>query len=338
MYPVPLLRRAAKFGCPSRFMKYTLLTGCFCAALGSSILLGSDKVKPVPSVSTVSPTISQPGEPSRSLKRKVAIARFTNETNYGKSFLVDKDSNPIGKQAVDILSKKLLDTGKFVLLERADLEKINAELGLASSSQLKNTADYLIVGSITEFGRKIEGEVGVFTRKKKQTAYAKVTIRLVDVYTGQIIYAEDGSGEAFSEVKTAVGLGPTAGYDSTLNDKALDVAITNLASRVIENLLEKPWRAYVLAFADGNYVMTGGQKQGLKPGDLFDVFASGKKVRNPQTGTEIALPGKKVAQLKITGFAGDGSDEVSLASLVSGELPQSEDVTIYQNFYIQEPK
>ena len=51
----------------------------------------------------------------RTLKRKVAIARFTNETTYGRSFLVDKDSNPIGKQALDILSKKLLDTDKFIL-------------------------------------------------------------------------------------------------------------------------------------------------------------------------------------------------------------------------------
>jgi len=309
-----------------------------CVALSSALLSGSEPANSGNGKPAINPTLQQQGESSRSLKRKVAIARFTNETSYGKSFLVDKDANPIGKQAVDILSKKLLDTGKFILLERADLEKINAELGLASSSQLKNAADYLIVGSITEFGRKTEGNVGVFTRKKKQTAYAKVTIRLIDVYTGQIIYAEDGSGEAFSEVKTAVGLGPTADYDSTLNDKALDVAITNLASRVIQNLLEKPWRAYVLAFADGNYLMTGGPKQGVKIGDAFDVFASGKKVRNPQTGVEIALPSKKVAQLKVTGFAGEGSDEVSLTSLVSGELPRSEDATTYQNFYIQESK
>ncbi|MDI1336441.1 MAG: CsgG/HfaB family protein [Lacunisphaera sp.] len=319
-------------------MKITILKGCFCVALIATTTFASDSVRATGGNPAISPTLQPQNESLHSLKRKVAIARFTNETNYGKSFLVDKDANQIGKQAVDILSKKLLDTGKFVLLERADMDKINAELGLASSNQLKNAADYLIVGSITEFGRKTEGNVGVFTRKKKQTAYAKVTIRLVDVYTGQIIYAEDGSGEAFSEVKTAVGLGPTADYDSTLNDKALDVAITNLASRVIENLLGKPWRAYVLTFAEGNYLMTGGQKQGVKPGDMFDVFASGKKVKNPQSGTEIALPSKKIAQLKVTGFAGEGGDEVSLASLVSGELPKSEDAADYQNLYIQESK
>ncbi len=35
------------------------------------------------------------------LKRKVAIGRFTNETRYGQSFFVDKNSDKIGKQAMD---------------------------------------------------------------------------------------------------------------------------------------------------------------------------------------------------------------------------------------------
>jgi curli biogenesis system outer membrane secretion channel CsgG len=294
---------------------------------------------------SISPSLAQQSAATKSggslptIKRKVAIARFTNETAYGRSFLVDKDQNPIGKQALDILSKKLLDTGKFLILERADLAKINEELSITNSGQLKNQADYLVLGSVTEFGRKTEGDVGIFSRTKKQTAYAKVTIRLVDVSTGQIIYAEDGAGEAFSQVGTVMGVGARADYDSTLNDKALDVAITNLSSRIIENLLERPWRSYVLSFSDGSYVIAGGVKQGLNSGDVFDVIASGKRVKNPQTGMEITLPGKQVGQLRITDFAGDTpSNEVSLAKLISGELPQSEDPSAYANYYIQEPK
>jgi len=273
----------------------------------------------------------------RTIKRKVAIARFTNETAYGRSFLVDKDQNPIGKQALDILSKKLLDTGKFLLLERADLAKINEELSISSSGQLKNQADYLILGSVTEFGRKAEGDVGVFSRTKKQTAYAKVTIRLVDVSTGQIIYAEDGAGEAFSQVGTVLGVGARADYDSTLNDKALDVAITNLSSKIIENLLERPWRSYVLSFVDGSFLISGGAKQGLKIGDLFDVVISGKKMKNPQTGMDITLPGKKIGTLQVLGFAGDSpTNEVAITKLTSGELPQSEDTSAFANYYVQE--
>ena len=283
----------------------------------------------------ISPTLQSH---SRGLKRKVAIARFTNETNYGRSFLLDKDSNPIGKQCLDILSKKLLDTDKFILLERADMEKINTELGLASLGSLKNAADYLIVGSITAFGRKTEGNVGFFTRKKRQTAFAKVTVRLIDVQTGMVIYAEEGSGEAFSEQKTAMGLGPTADYDSALNDQVLDAAISNLASKVIENLLEKPWRAYILTYADNSYVVTGGKSQGLAIGDTLDVYTQGRKVKNPQTGMELALPGKKVGQIRVESFVGDALNEVCMAAAISGDIPKSEDPAAYQNYFIQESK
>lgn len=275
----------------------------------------------------------------RTLKRKVAIARFTNETTYGRSFLVDKDANPIGKQALDILSKKLLDTGKFILLERADLEKVNAELGLAGASNtLKNAADYLVVGSITAFGRKNEGEVRVFSRTRRQTAFAKVTIRLVDVQSGMVIYAEEGSGEAYSEQKSTLGLGPTADYDSSLNDKVLDAAISNLASKVIENLLGKPWRAYILAHSDGSYVVTASRDQGLAIGDTLDVYAKGKSVRNPQTGMDVVLPGKKVGSVKIDAFTGEANNEVAIASLVAGELPRTDDAAAFAGFYLQDSK
>ena len=272
----------------------------------------------------------------RTLKRKVAIARFTNETSYGRSFLVDEDLNPIGKQALDILSKKLLDTDKFILLERADMEQINAELGLANLGELKTAADYLIVGSITAFGRKTDGKVGFFNRTKSQTAFAKVTIRLIDVQSGMVIYAEEGSGEAYSEQKTTLGLGARAGYDSTLNDKVLDAAISNLASNVIENLLGKPWKAYILAYADGVYVITGSKSQGLSEGDRLDVFSKGKSVKNPQTGLEISLPGKKVGQIEIETFVGEANNEVALTTLISGELPEDESASSYEKYFVQE--
>lgn len=112
--------------------------------------------------------------PKRFLKRKVAIARFSNETKYGQSFFFDENKDRIGKQAMDILSTRLAATDKFLLLERADIEKINKELKTGDLSNLKIPSDYLIVGSISEFGRKTSGEVGIFSRTKKQVAYAKV--------------------------------------------------------------------------------------------------------------------------------------------------------------------
>jgi curli biogenesis system outer membrane secretion channel CsgG len=89
------------------------------------------------------------------LKRKVAIIRFSNETQYGKGIFYDKENDPMAKQALDNLSNKLTSTGKFLLLERSDWDKITEESG---SGYEKIGADYVIVGSITEFGRKSVGD------------------------------------------------------------------------------------------------------------------------------------------------------------------------------------
>ena len=71
--------------------------------------------------------IQQKEEPI--LKRKVAIARFGNEAQYGKSALfgVNNDYNA-EKQATDILSAKLANSGKFILLERNDIDLLNKEI------------------------------------------------------------------------------------------------------------------------------------------------------------------------------------------------------------------
>ncbi|MBV5340372.1 MAG: curli production assembly protein CsgG [Deltaproteobacteria bacterium] len=255
------------------------------------------------------------------LKRKVAVGRFTNETKYGQSFFLDKGQDRIGKQALDILSNKLNETDRFILLERADLDKIQKETDIAQVGMTKNSADYLIIGSVTEFGRKETGEVGVFSRTKKQLAFAKVHIRLVEVATGQILYSEEGTGEAFSEAGTVMGVGDQAGYDSAINDKALDAAITNLASNIIENLLNKPWKSYVLAKEGNMYLVAGGKSQGIKLGELFDIIENGKQVKNPQTNVLITLPGRKIAQIRVNSLIGDTlENEVSVCELVSGKL------------------
>ncbi len=257
----------------------------------------------------------------RGLKRKVAIGRFSNETRYGQSFFIDKDNDKIGKQAMDILSAKLFETGRFIMLERADLSKIQKELQMEGSSSLKNSADYLILGSITEFGRKEVSDVGIFSRVKKQEAFAKVHIRIVDVSTAQIIYSEEGKGTAYSEAGTMMGVGAKSAYDAQLNDKAIDAAISNLASNIIENMLDKPWRGYILGHQDGNLIISGGKSQNIKIGDIFDVLKEGKKIKNPQTNTMITLPGRKLASIRIISTLGDTPDtEVSLAAVTDGNL------------------
>lgn len=303
-------------------------------ALAMSITGCATVTKPkVEKVSTQEPVVSKAIEaqkklPYQGLKRKVAIGRFTNETKYGQSFFLDKNNDPVGKQAVDILSATLMATDKFILLERADLDKISRELTLADAAPLKNMADYLIVGSVTEFGRRESGKVGIFSRTKEQLAFAKVHVRLLDVRTGQIIYAEEGEGEASSEAGTVFGIGSRAGYDSTINDKALEAAIVKLSSNIIENLMDKPWRSFIIARDNDMYIIGGGTSQGIKPGDLFSVVQNGKTVINPQTNMPINLPGKQIATLRVVSCAGDSSqNEVSYCEVTAGSMAENADLS-----------
>ena len=270
------------------------------------------------------------------VKRKVAIARFTNETRYGQSFFIDNDNNRIGKQAMDILSAKLFQTGKFIMLERADLSKIDNELKMKNHKKLDNAADYIILGSITEFGRKDVSDVGLFSRVKKQEAFARVHIRIVDVSTGQIIYSDEGKGTAFSEAGNVMGVGDKAGYDSQLNDKAIDAAISDLASNIIEHMLDKPWRGYILDYQDGSVIISGGKSQNIKTGDKFDVYKEGKRVKNPQTNMTIMLPGKKLATLEVVATLGDTpANEVSLTKIVSGNINKYIQSKDFSKLYIE---
>jgi len=256
------------------------------------------------------------------LKRKVAIARFGNEAQYGKSplFGVVTTYNA-EKQATDILSAKLTQSGKFILLERSDIDKINNEAKTYDLKSLKIGADYLIVGSITEFGRKSISDTGVFSRSKTQIAYAKVSVRLIDVKTGHIIFAQEGSGEANSEAGAAFGVGKHLGYDSTLNDKAISTAISSVVDGIMQNLLTKPWRSYVLSTEKNTVIIAGGTKQGIKIGDIFSIYLNGNSITNPQTGMKIELPGTKIATIQVLSqFGSSYTDEGSICKIISGNI------------------
>jgi curli biogenesis system outer membrane secretion channel CsgG len=268
------------------------------------------------------------------LKRKVAIGRFSNETQYAKGVFYEKENDPIAKQALDILSTKLASTEKFILLERQDFDKIMDELKLAGKEGMKKVgADYLILGSVTEFGRKNVGDVNAFSRSKSQVVQAGVSLRLVDVSTGQVIYSEEAKGQAETINKTVMGLGERTDYDATLSDKAISAAISKLVENVINNCMERPWKSYFLSYDDDGVLIAGGKNQGLSVGDVFAVVERGKTIENPQTGMMMELPGKEVGKVKIDYLGGETpQSEFSMVSFVSGDVDKSD----LENYYIKE--
>ena len=267
---------------------------------------------------------------NKTIKRKVAIGRFSNETQYAKGLFYDKENDPMRKQALDILSSKLAASGKFILLEREDLDILVAEAG---DAMRKIGADYIILGSITEYGRKAEGQQKVFSSTKTQTVEAGVSIRLVEAATGLIIYSDEAKGYAETTSKQTLGLGGTSGFDATLSDKAISAALSQLVESIINKCMDKPWKSYILSVDDDSYVISGGASQGLSAGDSFIVYKRGKVVNNPQTGLDVELPGTKVGKVTILQSVGDTPEtEISFCTYEGQAL----DAEKLANYYISD--
>lgn len=255
-------------------------------------------------------------------KRKIAIGRFSNETRYGRTFQTDDNLDPLGKQASDMLATKLVASKKFLVFERQDINKITAEQKLSGISGGMIGVDTLILGSVTEFGRSTTGKAGFLSSTKIQTARAKVEVRLADARTGHVFFTASGVGEANTESGEIAGYGSKADYDSTLNDRAIAAAISDVQTVLISKLDERQWRTDILK-SDGKQIfMSGGERQGIKIGDTFSIVREGEKVTSGQTGFQITLPGTSVATIRVVSLFGDAeSNEGAVAEVINGVAP-----------------
>jgi len=272
---------------------------------------------------------AQPAKPA--LKRKIALGRVTNETNYGRSLLRDRFDDPLGKQVTDMLSKALTESGHFLVFERPDVGRVQEEARLTGEKLRLVGVDLLVVGSLTEFGRKVIGETGFWSQTKRQVAFAKVDFRLVDTTTAQVIHAASGAGESSNEAASVAGFGSQAGYDGTLNDSAIRTAVASVVSKIISELANRPWSTAILKVEPDRVFLSGGKSQGLQPGMQLAVETRGERVKSPQTGFEISLPGRQIATIRIQSLFGDNeTNEGSLATVTSGSLGayKSEDLRV----------
>jgi len=255
------------------------------------------------------------------LKRKIALGRITNETNYGQSLLRDRNDDPLGKQVTDLMSKALTSSGAYLVFERPDIGRVQAESRLMGSTLNIVGVDALIIGSLTEFGRKTMGATGFASSSKRQVAFAKVDIRVVDVNTGHVFFATSGAGEASTETASTFGFGSQASYDGTLNDAAIRQAVSEAVSRLSVEMSSRPWQTSILKIDGGQLFLGGGRSQGIKQGMQFTVHTMGEQVKSSQTGSVVTLPGRMLATVRVDALFGDSElNEGSVASLLSGSL------------------
>lgn len=205
------------------FLPLTLITGC--------ATVETKKTVAVEKVASYRTHYAGP-------KTTLVVGNFNNRSNFMQG-LFASNQDRLGNQAKTILKTHLQQTNRFKVVDRENLAGISQEAALIGKKQTIKGARYTITGAVTEFGRKVTGDqqfFGVLGSGKSQTAYAKVSINVVDVLTSEIIYSTQGAGEYSLSSREVVGFGTSAGYDATLNGKVLNFAITETINNMVQDL------------------------------------------------------------------------------------------------------
>lgn len=166
----------------------------------------------------------------------VSIGKFDNRSSFMRGVFSD-GVDRLGSQAKTTLVAHLQQSQRFSVLDRDNLAETGQEAKLQGTAQKLRGASFVITGDISEFGRKDVGDMqlfGILGRGKKQVAYAKITLNVVNALTSEVVFSARGAGEYELSNREVLGFGGTAGYDATLNGKVLDLAmreaVDNLAA------------------------------------------------------------------------------------------------------------
>jgi len=177
-------------------------------------------------------------------RHSVAVGQFENRSNYMTGVFASGPDR-LSMQAQQNLASHLTQSNRFMVVDRLNMAEAEREAGFTGQSRQIKGAQLLMTGAVTEFGRKEVGTVGlggIISRSKTQVAFAKVTISVVDTRTSQIVYSAQGAGEFDLTNAHVLGFGTEAGYDATLTDRVLNLAMIEAVNRIVEGLEAGAWR------------------------------------------------------------------------------------------------
>lgn len=225
---------------PNRILESSMRPGATLAALVLLIAAGCA----TESYRTLVPqTVASHGTAYTGPTYTIVVGKFQNRSAYMQG-LFSQGSDRLGSQAKTILQTHLHQTGRFVVVDRANMDEIAREAQIRGEQQQLAGAQVAVTGDVTEFGRKTTGDIqlfGILGAGRKQVAYAKVALNVVDVRTSELVYSVQGAGEYELSNREVVGFGGTAGYDATLNGKVLNLAITEAVNRLVDGLEAGQW-------------------------------------------------------------------------------------------------
>jgi curli biogenesis system outer membrane secretion channel CsgG len=287
---------------------------------------------------------AQDAPKSGGLKKRVAVMNLEDKTGHG--------SWNIGSGMADMLTTALVKSGKYIVIERQQLEKIMQEqsLGMTGAVTAQSAAqvgkllgvELMVTGSVNEFGQKessmgggLGGRLGggmmgggiSHLGVNTKTARAGLDIRLVNTTTGEIIAAE-----GISEEESAKGLDISSSefdfsndtrFDETLAGKATRKAVNKVVELINSNMAKVPWTGMVIKInADKTLMLKPGLLGGVKVGDKFTVYSKGEDIIDPETGMSLGSEESQAGTIEVI----DAKDAFAKAKIVSGSGLKEKDL------------
>jgi curli biogenesis system outer membrane secretion channel CsgG len=192
--------------------------------------------------------------PCLAQKKRVAVLNFEYGTVRSSTQAIFGTDQDVGKGISDMLVQKLVQDGKYSVIERNALDKVLGEQNFSNSDRADATTaakigrilgvDAIIIGSITQFGRDDQhtniggggyggygsrlGIGGIGTKKSK--AVVGITARLVNTTTGEILAAVTGKGESQRSGTSLIGAGAGGGSGG---GAGLDMGSSNFGQTIL---------------------------------------------------------------------------------------------------------
>jgi curli biogenesis system outer membrane secretion channel CsgG len=188
--------------------------------------------------------VESAAQPYNGVRTPISVGKFDNRSSFLRGVFSD-NVDRLGGQAQTILVTHLQQSRRFSVLDRTNMREIGQEAAIQRKAQSIKGADFVVTGDVTEFGRKDVGDrqlFGILGRGKTQIAYAKVNLNIVNTLTSEVVFSSQGAGEYSLSEREVIGFGGTAGYDSTLNGKVLDLAIRDAVNNLVAGIDSGAWR------------------------------------------------------------------------------------------------
>jgi curli biogenesis system outer membrane secretion channel CsgG len=297
-----------------------------------------------PATPAAAPTATpQPQGP----KRLVAVMNFdygTVRTVVASIFGTDQD---VGKGITDLMVQKLVQDGKYRVIERAALDKIISEQNFNNSDRADPTSaskigrilgvDTIILGSITKFGRDdkqvggVGGGRGGWTSviagagKKESKAVVAITARLVNTTTGEILASVTGNGESSRSGMFLGGGGggyggggggafdmSSSNFAQTILGEAVNKAVTDCATQ-LDNaagtlpIIKATYSGLVADVSGNTLIINIGNRVGVRVGDTIDISRAIRTVKDPTTGKVLKTVTNKLGSATVTDVDADSA-------------------------------